>query len=180
MATTTTTDLELDEIRGQIAVNDARPANSSTTTKLDDIAEASRIVDAGVPEGGYGWVALAACGILCFWFGAYRCGKSPPRVEICTNCHCELSTVGTTYCWGVIQSALVESGLSSASTLSWIGSLAIACNALLAVISARVLRSLGSQHTAFCGISFLAAGEILAGFSVHNVGGLFVTAGFIM
>lgn len=56
----------------------------------------------------------------------------------------------------------------------------IACNAILAIISARVLRSLGSQRTAFCGISFLAGGEVLAGFSVHDVGGLFVTAGVIM
>jgi hypothetical protein len=28
----------------------------------EDIVETSRLVDAGVPEGGYGWVVLASCG----------------------------------------------------------------------------------------------------------------------
>lgn len=75
---------------------------------------------------------------------------------------------------------MVADGLSSASTLSWIGSIAIACNAVLAIISARVLRSLGSRATAFAGVSFLAGSEILSGFTVHNIGGLFVTAGVAM
>ena len=82
----------------------------------------------------------------------------------------EYSRLGTTYCWGVIQGALVADGLSSASTLSWIGSIAVACNAILAIISARILRSLGSRLTAFAGVSFLAGSEILSGFTVHNVG----------
>jgi hypothetical protein len=30
----------------------------------EDIVETSRLVDAGVPEGGYGWVVLASCGIV--------------------------------------------------------------------------------------------------------------------
>ena len=74
----------------------------------------------------------------------------------------------------------MKDGLSSASTLSWIGSLAVACNAILAILSARVLRSLGSRLTAVVGISFLAGGQILSSFAVHNVGDLFVTAGVIM
>lgn len=58
--------------------------------------------------------------------------------------------------------------------------LQVACNAILAITSARVLRTIGSKRTAFCGVSFLATGEILAGFSVNNVGALFVTAGVIL
>ena len=91
-----------------------------------------------------------------------------------------LRCLGTTYCWGVMQGALVAKGLSSASTLSWIGSTAVACNAILAILSARLLRSLGSRLTAAAGICFLAGGQILSGFSVNNLGGLFVTAGVIM
>lgn len=136
----------------------SNPSQNGTApvASIDDVAEASRVVDAGVPEGGYGWVALAACGVLCFWF------------------------VGTTYCWGVIQGALVADGLSSASTLSWVGSIAVACNAIFAILSAKILRSLGSRRTAFLGVGLLAAAQILGGFCVHNVGGLFVTAGFLM
>ena len=158
----------------------ARPSQAapSVTDSTQDILEASRVVDEGVPEGGYGWIALAACGIhpslptspsiiasrlfplltgvLCWWF------------------------VGTTYCWGIIQGALVADGLSSPSTLAWVGSITVACNAIFSVLSARVLRSLGSRKTAFVGITFLAMGEILAGFSTKNIGGLFVTEGVVM
>ena len=155
-ATVTSTSIALDELssrRGDISV-DYRSANRS---RKDDVAEASRVADAGVPDGGYeAWVALAGSGVICWWF------------------------VGTTYCWGVIQGALVKDGLSSASTLSWIGSLAVACNAFLAILSARFLRGLGSRLTAILGISFVAGGEILSSFTTHNVGGLFVTAGVVL
>lgn len=79
-----------------------------------------------------------------------------------------------------MQNRLVEDGLSTASTLSWVGSITIACNAIFSVLSARVLRSLGSRRTAFLGIALLAGGEILAGFCTKNIGGLFVTEGVVM
>lgn len=159
MATTTVsqTDIELEYSSREGGSTGVQPAPALQSTNLEDVTEASRIYDAAVPEGGYhAWTAVAASGVLCYWF------------------------VGTTYSWGVMQGALVADGLSSASTLSWIGSLAIACNAILAISSARVLRSLGSRRTAFCGMGFFVAGELLASFSVRNVGGLFVTAGLIM
>lgn len=156
MATTTTiTDTSIELETRPSARSDPNPANTSSI-RNDDVVEASRIVDSGVPEGGYGWVAVAACGAMCFWF------------------------VGTTYAWGVIQGALVAEGLSSASTLSWVGSITVACNAILAISSARVLRAIGSRRTAFAGITFLGGGQILSGFSVHNIGGLFFTSGIVM
>ena len=96
-ATTTTTELELDPLRIRTVPIDAQVAAAPSSDKTDDVAEASRLVDAGVPEGGYGWVAVAGGGMMCFWY------------------------VGLTYCWGVIQSALVKEGLASASTLSFVG-----------------------------------------------------------
>ncbi|KAF2146556.1 uncharacterized protein K452DRAFT_348313 [Aplosporella prunicola CBS 121167] len=73
---------------------------------------------------------VGACAVLAWWF------------------------IGTTYCWGVLQSALVDQGLASASTL------------------------------AFCRlvdcISLMGLGEILSGFSTHNVAGLFICTGLIM
>lgn len=152
IATLTNTSIALDTL-SQRHTNEV---HAGPLARTDDVAEASRIVDAGVPEGGYGWVAVTACAVICFWF------------------------VGTTYCWGVLQGALVADGLSSPSTLAWIGSLAVASNSIFAMVSARVLQSFGSRMTAALGVCFLAGGEILSGFTVDHVGGLFVTAGVIM
>lgn len=60
-------------------------------------APASASADDSVPDGGYGWVVVAGCATLTFWFG------------------------GTTYSWGVMQAALVNEGLADASTLAFVG-----------------------------------------------------------
>ncbi len=51
---------------------------------------------------------------------------------------------------------------------------------VLALVNARVIRALGARTTALLGITLFGVGEILSGFSTRNVGGLFVTAGFVM
>ena len=66
--TATTANVELDQYRTQTVVTDSQLAELSTFANGEDVAEASRVVDAGVPEGGYGWVALAGCGVICFFF----------------------------------------------------------------------------------------------------------------
>lgn len=63
----------------------------------DQSLGASPAADARVPDGGYGWVVVAGCATLTFWFG------------------------GTTYSWGVMQASLVNQGLASASTLAFVG-----------------------------------------------------------
>ncbi|MCJ1225546.1 hypothetical protein MMC12_002195 [Toensbergia leucococca] len=62
----------------------------------DNELRASRIADSSVPDGGYGWIVIFSCSLITWWY------------------------VGTTYSWGVIQAALVEHKLSSASTLSFV------------------------------------------------------------
>ncbi|KAJ7659855.1 major facilitator superfamily domain-containing protein [Mycena rosella] len=94
--------------------------------------------EAQVPDGGYGWVVVFACAVLTWWF------------------------VGTTYSWGIIQAALVKQGLSSASTLSFVGSSTVACISGLAIVNARVIRF-----------------WILSGFATLNIGALFFTTGAI-
>ena len=119
-ATVTSTAIEL-EGRPSQPTDVAQAIVTHPSTSINDVAEASRVVDAGVPEGGCGWVAVPACAFICFWF------------------------VGTTYRCGVIQGALVAEGLSSTSTLSWIDSMVITCNALLAIVSARVMQRIDSR-----------------------------------
>ncbi|KAL2802228.1 major facilitator superfamily domain-containing protein [Aspergillus granulosus] len=122
----------------------------------DRIMQASLVADSEVPDGGYGWIVIAACAVITWWF------------------------TGTSYSWGIIQAALVKEGISSASTLAFVGSLAVACISFLGVINARLIRLLGARPCAVLGIVFLGMGEILSGFALKSIGGLFVTAGAVM
>ncbi|KAH0338731.1 MFS general substrate transporter, partial [Aureobasidium melanogenum] len=121
-----------------------------------NIVEASRIADSTVPEGGYGWVVIVGCATLTWWY------------------------LGMSYSWGIMQSALVERGLSSASTLSFIGSLCVTFNSILALAHARFIRLVGTRQAALVGIICLGSGSILSGFCTESVGGLFFTSGAIM
>lgn len=139
--------------------DDVPPAWEESTqlpTEPDAIIAASHLADASVPDGGYGWVLIAACSFLTFWF------------------------VGTSYSWGVIQGALVARNLASASTLAFVGSVAVACNAAFAIVNGKLLRLWGARAVAMLGVSLMGTGQILAGFCTHSVGGFFVTAGFMM
>ncbi|KAL4884457.1 MFS general substrate transporter [Aspergillus karnatakaensis] len=133
-----------------------RPYNPEDLTTTDAMMQASLIADSQVPDGGYGWIAISACAVVTWWF------------------------IGTSYSWGVIQAALVKESVSSASTLAFVGSLAIASISVLGILNARLIRILGTRVCALLGVGFLGLGEILSGFTVHSVGGLFVTAGAIM
>ncbi|KAJ7868783.1 major facilitator superfamily domain-containing protein [Mycena olivaceomarginata] len=109
-----------------------------------------------VPDGGHGsWAVVFGCAVLTWWF------------------------VGSTYSWGLMQAALVKQGLSSASTLSFVGSSTAACISALGLINARVIRFLGARRTALLGISLIGLGQILSGFATLNIGALFVTFGAV-
>lgn len=121
----------------------------------DAILHASQVADAAVPDGGYGWVIASACAVITWWF------------------------VGTTYCWGIIQSALVSEGLATPATLSYVGSLTVTFISILALASAHVTTHLGARNTAVLGVSLLGLGGILSGFATRSVAGLFLTNGFV-
>jgi len=112
--------------------------------------------DTPVPDGGYGWIAVLGCAVITWWF------------------------VGTTYSWGILQAALVRQGLSEASTLSFVGSLTVACIAFFAVANARIVTEIGAQKLDFLGVTLLGIGEVVAGFAVRDVGALFATVGVVM
>ncbi|KAK0251609.1 hypothetical protein LTS09_013299 [Friedmanniomyces endolithicus] len=138
---------------------------SEQTTATNDLTDALPAItdpslttthDTSVPDGGYGWIAVLGCAVITWWF------------------------VGTTYSWGILQAALVRQGLSEASTLSFVGSLTVACIAFLAVANARIVTEIGAQKLGFLGVTLLGVGEVVAGFAVRDVGALFATVGVVM
>lgn len=141
--------------RGQGRSSNEDHDEVTTLVDTNNVIQASLLADNAVPDGGYGWAVIFACGVLSWWF------------------------VGTSYSWGVIQASLVETNLSSPSTLSFVGSLTVAAIALLALVNARVVRAIGARRTGLLGVLLLGSGEVLSGFTTHNIGGLFVTAGVI-
>lgn len=149
---TSTSTIELESPQGE-------PSGREPTDNFgpaDNVIAQSQLADSTVPDGGYGWVIVFACAVMTFWF------------------------VGTTYCWGVMQTPLVQQGLASPSTLSFVGSLAVGLNSVFAITSARIMQRVGARWTAVMGISALSAGELFAGFATRSVGGLFATAGFTL
>ena len=122
----------------------------------DNVVQSSLLADSTAPDGNYGWVVVFGCSVIAFWF------------------------VGTSYSWGIIQAALVKQHLSSTSTLSFVGSLAVSFNSTLAIINARVIRKVGARSMGLLGVALLGLGAILSGFLTHRLGGLFVTVGVIM
>lgn len=141
-------------VEGRLPPKSAGDGTVASTT--DEVLQASLRADAEVPDGGYAWVVISACAVVTWWF------------------------IGTAYCWGVLQAALVREGVASSSTLAFVGSLAPACISFLGIIDARLIRKIGTQWSAVGGIFLVGLGEVLSGFALRHVGALFVTAGVIV
>lgn len=157
MATTTATEveLELEPVSRATGVS-YRESQNARDRSVDNVLQASREADSTVPDGGYGWVVTLSCATLAWSF------------------------IGTTYCWGVFQDALVKEGVATPATLAFVGSMPSTVMAVLATISGRATKLLGARYSAMLGISLMALGQITSGFTVHEVKGLFVTAGLVV
>ncbi|KAL4763462.1 major facilitator superfamily domain-containing protein [Aspergillus foveolatus] len=154
-AQSSTTSVELSSITG--TEGRLHRADPSSLSAYDiSMMQASAEVDSQLPDGGYGWVAVSGCAVLTWWF------------------------TGTSYSWGILQAALVNEGVSSASTLAFVGSFAVACISFLGILNATLIRKFGTRVCGVLGIVFLGVGEILSGFALRSIGGLFVTAGAVM
>jgi hypothetical protein len=157
MATTTiTTQIEMQPVRRILQSENANRQNAAAHNDSANIIQESLIADSEVPEGGYGWWVIFACAFLNFW------------------------GIGICYGWGIFQAALVEQGVSSPSTLAFVGSLMVAGTPFWSVFVARAVRKLGARVSAFVAIAFLSSGAILSSFATHNVGVLFVTTGLLI
>lgn len=109
-----------------------------------------------MPDGGYGWVIVAACSLISFFH------------------------IGLTYSWGIVQARLSASHLAKDSTLSFIGSTAVAFVSFAALVNARIIRRLGTRNSALLGCFSLGFGQILNGWASYSIAGLFVTNGIIV
>jgi len=157
--TSTSTGIELEPARAprlQATHRVAPAVDLADASSADAVLEASRLADSTVPDGGYGWVVVASCFVVSWWF------------------------VGTSYSWGVIQDALVADGVASPALLSFVGSLSAALISALAVVNGRVVRAVGTRPTALLGVGLLGLSELLSSFSVRNAAGLFLTSGVIL
>ncbi|KAK5044393.1 hypothetical protein LTR84_011304 [Exophiala bonariae] len=137
--------------------DEAHSTHNLERSQQDLEAPDSTDVDSAVPDGGYGWVVVTRCAVLTFWFN------------------------GIMASWGVIQAVLLRSDLrtTSTSTVSFIGTLGLAIVVSLGLFGVRLIHSFGARTTALIGVVLLASAEILASFTVSNVGGLFGTAGVL-
>lgn len=147
-----TTAIELAETAAPSSIRNPAPGHDSSP---DSVLQASRVADSTVPDGGYGWVIIASGAVMFWWAG------------------------GTVYSWGVMQEALVREDVGSPAVLSFVGSLASALVSAMAVFNARLMRALGVKWTAVVGVSLLGGSDVLSGFAVKSLGGLFVTSGVV-
>lgn len=108
-----------------------------------------------IPDGGYGWTVVCICALFIFWTNGWTCT------------------------WGVLQAAVLRSGHLGvkASTISFVGSLALGSIVAFGILSVKLLRSFGARDTCLAAVILLSAGLILTSFTLDNLGGLFCTAG---
>ena len=109
--------------------------------------------ESSFPEGGYGWVVVAACSWITFW------------------------VVGLTYSWGVMQNKLVDLNVASPSAIAFIGSTTAAFISAMAIVSGKIIRRIGTSKTAVIGSCLVGGGQVLSGWTYNNVGALVFTVG---
>ncbi|RYP57797.1 hypothetical protein DL769_009267 [Monosporascus sp. CRB-8-3] len=104
------------------------------------------------PDSGYGWIVVFVCFVHTFWQNAW------------------------TGSWGILQVALLETTLShsTSSTISFIGSFGIALSVALGIFTIRLARMIGARWISLIGILLYSISNIVSGWAVSNVGGLFI------
>lgn len=151
-----TTAVQLTELHPPQSESTTTQRRAAPSSSQDETLQASLAADATAPDGGYGWVIVASGAIL-LWL-----------------------SIGMNYSWGVMQAALVDEGLAKPSTLSFVGSLQAGLMSALAIVNSRIMRFLGARTATMLAVGLMGGSQILAGFTTHNIGGLFVTSGLCM
>ena len=111
-----------------------------------------------IPDGGYGWTVVAACFVLLFGINGY------------------------TTAWGVLQTAIVESPelKTNIRTITFVGSLYMACMVAFGLLSIRLTRMYGIRYTSLAATLLFGAGLIVTSFTLNYLAGLFCVAGLLI
>lgn len=111
-----------------------------------------------IPDGGYGWTIVASCFVLLFWINGY------------------------TTAWGVLQAAIVQSPRlhTNIRTITFVGSLYMACMVAFGLASVRLSRQFGIRFTSLTATIFFGAGLIITSFTLEHLAGLFCVAGLLV
>ncbi|EXK82650.1 hypothetical protein FOQG_13073 [Fusarium oxysporum f. sp. raphani 54005] len=111
-----------------------------------------------IPDGGYGWTIVASCFTLIFWINGY------------------------TTAWGVLQAAIVQSPRlhTNIRTITFVGSLYMACMVAFGLISVRLSREYGIRITSLVATIFFGSGLIITSFTLEHLAGLFCIAGLLV
>lgn len=109
-----------------------------------------------IPDGGYGWTIVAANAMFIFWSNGF-----------CVT-------------WGVLQANILKSTTMKVSTLTFVGSLAMACMVAFGLPSVRVLSKFGARRSCIIAAVLLSSAPILTSFTVNHLGGLFATSGVLV
>lgn len=111
-----------------------------------------------IPDGGYGWTIVASCFILLFWINGY------------------------TTAWGVLQAAIVQSPRlhTNIRTITFVGSLYMACMVAFGLASVRLSRQFGIRFTSLTATILFGAGLIITSFTLEHLAGLFCVAGLLV
>ncbi|KAJ3541095.1 hypothetical protein NM208_g442 [Fusarium decemcellulare] len=111
-----------------------------------------------IPDGGYGWTVVAACFVLLFWINGY------------------------TTAWGVLEAAIVQSPKlqTNIRTITFVGSLYMACMVAFGLASVRLTREFGIRYTSLAATVLFGSGLILTSFTLQHLAGLFCIAGLLV
>ncbi|CZR38189.1 uncharacterized protein FPRO_06620 [Fusarium proliferatum ET1] len=133
------------------------PFNTDENTARNEEEPPEHAISA-IPDGGYGWTIVASCFILLFWINGY------------------------TTAWGVLQAAIVQSPRlhTNIRTITFVGSLHMACMVAFGLISVRLSREYGIRITSVVATVFFGSGLIITSFTLEHLAGLFCIAGLLV
>ncbi|RBA20852.1 hypothetical protein FPRO05_08299 [Fusarium proliferatum] len=133
------------------------PFNTDENTARNEEEPPEHAISA-IPDGGYGWTIVASCFILLFWINGY------------------------TTAWGVLQAAIVQSPRlhTNIRTITFVGSLYMACMVAFGLISVRLSREYGIRITSVVATVFFGSGLIITSFTLEHLAGLFCIAGLLV
>lgn len=164
MMTSTTTIVQLERNRPLSHTSHTAQAGTQIlrvlpTSNVHDTDEPPENAFEAIPDGGFdSWMTVSACAFLTFWSNGYITS------------------------WGVLQAAILQSASLRVDvwTLSFVGSLALACIVAFGMLSVRIMKTFGIRYTCLAAIVLLGLGPILTSFTLDNLGGLFCTAGALV